>query len=255
MAPKQPIKRKYIRKAKKPFVRLTPRPFIVARPIKAKTLISSNKYYAFIDLETMCAAHTNECGVHESRIRIKEFGICIVQREHFHACKHPSELMYDCIELKQTTEATDYMDVMLQVIRKYNPIFIAHNGFGFDYRILFQHANECALNLKEYSKKHRYADSLDMIKSSPLNPKINSKNGTLFQQFHVERYSTDVMLLSNQHEALPDAKMTMLWCFATKQHLDFNKHMSFTELEKLYKREWQKPANSTIPLNNLLIYI
>lgn len=185
------------------YTRKTRKIKLLTLPIKCKNVTidkfkctTDTKFFAFIDMEMHGCLRSKK-----SRIQIPSvYQFCIlVTDEKFN-------------EIMCTNTKTVDIDAIIDVHKKYNPIFIAHNGYNFDFKVIFSYALhngkiDLFKNMKFYDSLH-FA-RVNFLYLDKIKPE-NYCNSTLFKYF-LQNYISDANLIHNAHNAHSDCLMLKLW--------------------------------------------
>lgn len=111
---------------------------------------------------------------------------------------------------------------------RYSPLFIAHNGFVYDFRIIYALLRQERINTKTY----RLLDSLVVYREQYPDNKDSCTNACLYQK---HRKSSDGMeILLDLHQAEADVKIMACWIFNTKVRTALNDFYTFQQLVATY---------------------
>lgn len=162
------------------------------------------KWLVFIDTETngLIEDGNNFPSVHE-------IGCLIIERANLTITNIVNK-NYISIEKKDTT-IKSIMKTMLEIHKLTDggdAVLIAHNGFCFDFPILYAWASFLEGEFKSVMESFQYADTLQEVLIRQI-PKPH-KNTNLFLRY-IDNYKSEIILFDDAHSALPDSIMLSLW--------------------------------------------
>lgn len=139
----------------------------------------------------------------------------------------------------------NFIEVFVDIAKRYEPLFVAHNGFSFDFKILIAYMHYFGNGLKDI----KTFDSLAEVFRIDLKRKTNLltlQNSDIFVYF-LDDYKSKANLKQSEHTAAADCEMTALWCHQLRVVMDFANYISTDDLMTVYKNKKTTPiANRTI---------
>lgn len=217
------------------------KPYNVKNYIKinnSKRVKEYSPYICFIDLETsgliMDVVNIEERRLYSKIPEIKEISMLVFKTYNF---LHEPELCKP-VEINTLTSGKyitlDALCLFQSINNLYNPIFIAHNGYTFDFFIILTLLYGNNINI---TRSLKFYDSLSFARDSGHFK--SCKNVDIFKLF-LPRYANYANLIHQAHTAEADALMTALWMHQMKHLIDLNEYKTKEELcdnyQNMYKR-------------------
>ena len=196
----------------------------------------TGKYLMFLDIET--DGILGDMGTSDFIPNIKQLACILYKTKDFF--ENPSVDKFTCYECKNLNSHSGYIINFLKLYTYYdNPCLIAHNGCGFDFKIIIAHIKRYIpkdlLYLKEICNTLRFFDTYVAIQVllRRQNPqkwsKQSLKNTSLFMKYCIN-YTQHSYLVDLTHQALPDCKMTLLWVHALRHHLNWKQYNGYMDI-------------------------
>ena len=192
------------------------------------------EYLMFLDIET--DGILGELGTEEYIPNIKQLACILFKTKDYFISNSISEFPL-CYEFKNLKSHSGYIINFIQIYTNYGyPYIIAHNGCGFDFKIILSHISRYMpknmLKLNYFRTFDTYvAIQQFMSKNKNKNKytKPSLKNVSLFMKycFNYEKYS---YLANMAHQALPDCKMMSLWVHVLRHQLNWNRYNGYYDI-------------------------
>ncbi len=144
---------------------------------------------------------------------------------------------------RRCTKRADTAQFIWNIINEHKDcLVVAHNGFGFDYKIILSYLlkyGDFQAEKMELLKKVKFYDSLVAVKKITQMRHNSHKNCDLFAQY-AQNYTCKLNLLKEAHEAVADCYMTTAWCHSLRKYLKFNTYTDGGQLLKFYEQRLQR---------------
>lgn len=185
------------------------------------------KYIAIIDLETDGLIYQTTDNK-EKIPNITELGILVIKTKDFLTQKNVSKITIELkINIKNYTNR-EFILKIIEINNIYKPLFVAHNGYIFDYKIILYYILFEKLNTETFCLYDSYIAAKNNITTVK-----RFRNIDLFMHY-IEHYKDNANLIHHAHEAYFDCLMLYSWLHAAKDQLNFAKYYNDFELLNLF---------------------